>query len=216
MSWLKKQILIIAIICVVMLAFGITLKFTHKNIENFNKYEVLLMDEDKLSRELVLFNNTLDDSKIIIVATCESGLKADYKCAYQNMKVDRVIKGDKLSEGDKINVLKISNISDTDQRLWLDQGFVCEFKEGKSYLLFLDKKLITYDNSLYTPSKDYFMFPYFPIGDVSEEVNAPAFSNRNTVFYGDTKDQDVLLSGNSSMEKYLEFREELFNKYNIK
>ena len=215
MAWFKKQALIILIVCTVMLIFGLSLKFTHKYIENFDRYEVHLMDEDKLKRELVLFENTLDDSNIIIVATCEGGLRSDYKCCYQKMNVDRVIKGDKISQGDKINVLKISNISDSDERLWLDQGFVCEFKEGKSYLLFLDKKLKTYDETLYIPSKDYFMHPYFPIGDISEKVNAPSFNNRDTVFYGDTKDQDVLLMGNGSMDDYLAFREELFEEYDI-
>ena len=215
MSWLKKQVLIIIIICAVMLGFGLSLKFTHKNIENFDEYEVLPMDDDKLKRELVLFNNTLDDSNIIIVATCEGGLKSDYKCCYQKMNVDKVIKGDKINEGDKVNVLKVANISDSDQRLWLDQGFVCEFKEGKSYLLFLDKKLNTYHEALYIPSKDYFMHPYFPIGDMSTTVNSPSFNNRDTVLYGNTKDQDVLLMGKGSMDHYLEFREKLFDKYGI-
>ena len=98
----------------------------------------------------------------------------------------------------------------------LNIGFVNEMKPGKTYLIFLDRKIDTHnEEKIFVHPKETLIRPVFCYEKIE---NKPCVSNSdisNSTYYKDVSENEFFLASETTIKKIEEFKETLLHKYPI-
>lgn len=221
---LKHVMIITALLFVVALSTGLYCKASYKDYNQedtpLNHFTVGYLPEELLERQIEKMGEILEQSPYIIAAKCESKSKYQFKCATQQVTVEKVFQGEGLNQGDLIEVESISHIFDLDEMVQGEKNpvnldFVNEMIPGKSYLIFLDRRLDTHqpEDHIYLRTQELLIRPTFCYEKIK---NVPCISmdkETNSVDYETVSQNEFFLDSQKSIEKMEKFKEELLGKY---
>ncbi|MGN0151902.1 MAG: hypothetical protein ACI39Q_05455 [Wujia sp.] len=205
---------------VVCLCTGLIMKHLHKDIEDdINDFYVGLIDDELVDAEINYMRHSLNDSKYILLVTCESGMKFNFSYGSQQVRVDSVIKSEgDVSQGDTIDIVKIDTvyIPDDEQFGSLNYGFVNELKSGNKYIVFLEQKVIEDEkNVVFLYNSDYFISPYFNVDGIKASPCVSSVEEGCFAKYNDVKENDVFFMSSGAIDKWNILCEETARLYLI-
>ncbi|MBQ3515438.1 MAG: hypothetical protein IJA32_16850 [Lachnospiraceae bacterium] len=220
----RYVLVITGIIFFVALCYGIYNKKFYKDFnleeEPLNNFVVALVDEELLDIQLSIMKEELDSSNIIIAAKCEDTFKYRFSSNTQEVSIEYVFKGDGLNEGDKIEIARNGTHIYMEKDGFIagmpsnDLGFVNEMVPGKIYLIFLDRKLNTFnEEKIYIQVDDLIVAPIFCYEDIP---NMPCISIDeigNYAKYETVKENEFFITSEKGIEKMEAFKEQLISKY---
>lgn len=209
----------------VLLGAGLYSKTSYKDYnkekEPLNHFSVGIFPDNLADTQIEIMQEVLDNSRHIIAARCEDTSKYLYSCAVQPVTVEQVFKGEGLKTGEKISIQTVSQIF-MEKDLYvggkpsLNIGFVNEMKPGKTYLIFLDRKIDTHnEEKIFVHPKETLIRPVFCYEKIE---NKPCVSNSdisNSTYYKDVSENEFFLASETTIKKIEEFKETLLHKYPI-
>lgn len=221
---IKNVMLVTFIIFLLLMGFGLYHKRTYKDFNTeaqpLSNFMVGLLSDDLLELQLNHMRENLDDSCIIVAVKCEAASNFLFNCTSQKVSVEHVFRGDDLKAGDIIEITRANSFifMDDDMRMngkpCINMGFVNEMIPGNTYLVFLDRKIETYDDTrLYIQSDEFFMAPVFCYSDI---INTPCISeaeDQDTASYDAVKENEFFLMSQEAIDKMQVFKTELLSKY---
>lgn len=219
-----KSIIVLFLILVVAIGTGIYCKSTYKD---FNKQENVLDDfvvarisDSLLEGQIQLMNETLCDSKIIIAAECKETFTYRYACVTQQIEVLSVFKGEEIREGDIIDIARASTLVSTNKdsmingKYIINMGFVNEMIPGKTYLIFLDRKLDTLGGEdIFIQSEDYLLAPIFCYENIINDIPMQEEENDAYINYEYVRNNEFFIQSDASNEKIQTMKDEFLTKY---
>lgn len=212
-------------ICVIALLIGLYQKSFYKDFneqENpMENFVVALMGDELLDIQLQFFDENLDSSSIIIAAKCEETFDYKFSCNTQKVTVEHVFKGDTLKTGDSIDIARSGSCIYTDKKDYVhgrpinDMGFVNEMIPGKTYLIFLERQMQTYnrDNVIYIQSDMPIFAPIFCYEKIENTPCESIDPVGNFAYYESVENNEYFLMSESAVEKMENYKKKLFLKY---
>lgn len=219
MKRILTNLIVTMLLFVIVMIYGLHEKKSHRDlnaeISPIENFYVALLPDGLLTNQLRIMDETLDNSHYILEVVCMEEMNYKFSCATQQVEVKKVFKGDGIQIGDKIDLLKIDSIFfDFMSGPAINMGFVNEMKTGESYLVFLDKKIETYDDMhLYLKNDDYFLAPVFSYTDSKQSFHNSDDTETNSVLYSTVKDDEFFLMSQQAVDEIKTFKEALFLKY---
>ena len=210
------------------LIFGLCCKSTYadfnKESDPLDRFNVGLLSEEMCENQVMLMRETLAESNYIIAAKVLTDLKFLPGCTTQQIEIVKVFKGEELSSGEIIDIVISQEIfwDETTYEsgiAWINMGFANRLKIGDTYLLFLDRKVETYNsNRLFIRSDDYQLMPVFSYGDVNIGWMRSENSDPDILEckYISAKQYDFFLSSKRSADMMKSLRKELVELYMIR
>lgn len=218
-----KLIIVLFLILVVAIGTGIYCKSTYKdfNDENnvLNNFVVAGISNSLLEKQIELMNDTLCNSKIIIAAECRETFTYRYACVTQQIEVLSVFKGEEIREGDIIDIARASSLVSTNKdsmingKYIINMGFVNEMIPGKTYLIFLDRKLDILDGeNIFIQSEEYLLAPIFCyeniVNDIPVQEEDDAYIN-----YEYVRNNEFFIREDISNDKIQIFKDKILSEY---
>ena len=147
-------------------------------------------------------------------------MRIPYACVTQKVSVQNVFKGENIKEGDVFEIARAgTRLSMEEDTLYngmplINMGFVNEMIPGKTYLIFLDRKLNTYsEETIYIQSDKFILAPIFCYEDIPNIPQTSQDINSTYVSYKQVKDNEFFISSNEANEKIVLMKEQLLSKY---
>ena len=224
---MKLKYVIGAFMVVVILSVGIGV-YNKGTYRDFNQEEnaldhfaVALIDDEFLAGQFQIMDEKLSESNMIIAAKCEETFTYRYSCVTQKVSVVNVFKGEGIHEGDKIEVARASTLLSTDEdaevgdQYLINMGFVNEMVPGKTYLIFMDRKINTYDQNekIYIQSEDYILAPIFCYEEITNIPKNTSDEYSTYIDYKDVKENEFFIMSEESNERIAKMKEKLFKEY---
>lgn len=188
--------------------------------EPLNRFVVALANEGFLDMQISFMEEDLDASNIIIAAKCEDTYRYRFGCNTQEVSVEYVFQGEGIKKGDKIEIARNGTHIYTAEVDFIagmpsnDMGFVNEMIPGKTYLIFLDRKLNTFnEENIYVQSEDFIVAPIFCYEDIP---NVPCRSIDKIGLYAKyetVKENEFFITSQRGIDKMEAFKEQLITKY---
>ena len=208
----------------VALCYGMYQKKFYKDFnleeEPLNNFVVALVDEEFLDMQISIMEEELDSANIIIAAKCEDTFEYRFSCNTQEVSVEYVFKGDGLEEGDKIQIARNGTHIYMEQDGFIagmpsnDLGFVNEMVPGKTYLIFLDRKLNTFNEErIYIQTDDLIVAPIFCYEAIP---NVPCTSINEIGSYAryeTVKENEFFITSEKGIEKMEALKEQFISRY---
>lgn len=176
-----------------------------------------VLNDDLIDMQLENWDQELDDSPIIVAVQCEDTFYYRFKCSTQKVRVEHVFKGEELKEGDTIEVQRISEIFTSEEMRFKEKfpvnlNFVNEMIPGKTYLVFLERKVNTYndDDAIYL-LRESIMDPVFCYDEIENTLVEK--KGLYMTYYKDVKDSEFFIKSEETNEKLQQYKEKLFSKY---
>ena len=213
------------VVFIIAASVGLYFKASYKDInveeEPLNKFVVGLMPDELLNAQLEHMEKDLGSSNIVIAAKCEDSFKYRFNCTSQKITIEHVFKGEGLKAGDNIEIIRNGSLICMDENAYIDGmpiiniNFVNEMFPGKTYLIFLDRKLQTYDDTIiYLQNEEFIISPIFcydntikttPIASIDKLANAAR--------YEDVKDNEFFLMSEEGIENMARLKDSLLQQY---
>lgn len=220
----KISIGLTVIIFVVLVCLGLYEKRIYKEINDeaapLEKFEVGIMPDELLDGQLDNMRKNLNSSNIIIAVKCVDNMEFRFNCTTQKVTVEYVFKGDGLSTDDIIDVARRSSTIFMDEDMYINgkpsinMGFVNEMIPGEVYLVFLDRKLETFDEQkIYIQSDGFIMAPIFCYANIHNAICVSDSDDDNSASYLSVKDNEFFLMSEQGIDKMESFKKELLNGY---
>lgn len=208
----------------VALCYGMYQKKFYKDYnleeEPLNNFVVALVDEEFLDMQISIMEEELDSANIIIAAKCEDTFEYRFSCNTQEVSVEYVFKGDGLEEGDKIQIARNGTHIYMEQEGFIagmpsnDLGFVNEMVPGKTYLIFLDRKLNTFnEEEIYIQPEDFIVTPIFCYEDIPNVPCTSIDKIGNYAKYETVKENEFFITSEKGIEKMVALKEQFISKY---
>lgn len=225
---MKLRFVMCITLIVFILAAGVGLYFKASYYKDFNTEEeplnnfmVGLMPDEPLDKVLENMEENLGTSNVIIAAKCEDTFTYRFKCTSQKVTIEHVFKGEGLKAGDNIEIIRDGSCIFMDESMYVDGkipinlDFVNEMIPGKTYLIFLDRKLETHDDTIiYLQSEEFAIAPIFCYDNTIKNKPIAGINNeRNSARYEDVKDNEFFLKSEEAIEKMVKFKDNLLQKY---
>ena len=222
----KYICVILTIVIVISLCTGFYYKKSYLDFngeENaLDNFAVALIGDEFLQMQLEIMESELDDSNYIMAVRCADTFEYRYACVTQKVEVLSVFKGDNIKEGDEIEIARAGTLLDTgtdsliDGKYIINMGFVNEMIPGKTYLIFLDRELNTYDDDvqIYIQSEEIILAPIFCYDEIVNEPKNASDEWGTYIAYRDVKDNEFFVMSDEASEKIGQMKEKLFEKYN--
>lgn len=192
---------IILIVFIIAAGVGLHVKASHKDSDtkevDLNNFVVGLMSDELLNVQLERMEKNLGLSNIIIAAKCKDTLKSKSNLTFQKVTIEHVFKGKGLRAGDSIEIMRNPSYICMDESSYIDGmpmvelGYVNEMIPGKTYLIFLDKKMKTGNTITYLQRNYFFISPILCYDNTIK--NTPIASidkDGNFARYEDIKDNE--------------------------
>ena len=163
---------------------------------------------------------SLDDSPVIVQVTCTGDIEHLFAASQQSVVVDKVFKGEGLSEGDEIYLTSsrwrvIYRDSYMDSLHAIERGFVNILKQDEKYLAFISAKVAESDGRpVYMLSDVENVAPVFCYED-AQNVIAPVPLGNTYVPYSDVRDNEFFVTSQESLDMILGLKDEFIQKYPI-
>ena len=181
--------------------------------EPFKNFNVGLMSETTAENTGDFIDNDLEEQSMYILKVTPTGkLKLSFLCYTEPVKVLNVYKGDNISSGDEIEILRASSCIywNMGNKNAVNMGFVNFMNQGEDYLVFLSKKIP--DKKVYYTTQCFIA----PIFSYSERSNVILNSSNSTALetkYGLTGNNEFLVSDEISKKILEEKKNELIKRY---
>lgn len=184
-------------------------------------FVVGLITDEFLDGQLNEMEEYLESSPMIIAVQCQEKFTYRFSCVTQKVIVNHVFKGENLKEGDCIEIARDGSAIFADEESLINgkpsinMGFVNEMIPEKEYLVYLDHKLETYDESnIYVQGSEFVLAPIFCYEKTQsiacESIDEDgAFAN-----YEDVEENEFFIMSDNAAVKLQDFKERLFQKYN--
>ena len=222
---IKKTLVCFIIIFFVLLGIGLYVKSTYMNFneetEPLSNFTVGIITDDMLSYQLENFKENLDSSNIIIAARCIDEPEFRYKTITQKVVITQIFKGSGIGVGDEIEISRSGNSiywnSDDGSDNAINLGYVNVMKQGEVYLIFLDGRVQNNydDNIIYKTGDKFAMAPIFCYTDLQTYSTEPMYEDYSVAWYEDVKDSEFFVSSDVDIEKLLNFKKEIIEKYSL-
>lgn len=219
----KSIVVVLLLIIVVSICVGLYCKSTYKDFnedENaLDNFVVARMSDSLLEGQIQLMEETLSDSKIIIAAECKDTFTYRYACVTQKVEVVSVFKGEEIIKGDVIDIARASTLVSTNTdsmingKYIINMGFVNEMIPGKTYLIFLDRKLDTFDGEdIFMQSEDYLLAPIFCYENIINDI--PVLEEEDMyINYEYVRNNEFFIQSDASSENIQILKDKLLNKF---
>lgn len=226
---MKLKYVFIITFVIIFISMGIGLYYKSLYLD-FNKEEnaldnfaVALLDDEFLNLQLQHMEKNLDSSNIILAVRCEDTFHYRYSCVTQKVNVVSVFKGENLKKGDVFEIVRASTLLDLDNEAVfhgmypINMGFVNEMVPGKTYLIFLDRKLETYNkkDTIYMQSDSFIVAPIFCYENIINTPKTPEDEFITCISYKQVKDNEFFIMSEKSNEKIALIKNKLFSKYKL-
>ena len=217
--------------CITLIVFimaasvGLYFKTSYKDFnteeEPLNKFRVALMPDELLNMQLENMEKNLGISNIIIAAKCADTFTYRFNCTSQKVTIEHVFKGEGLKAGDSIEIIRDGSCIFMDESMYIDGmpginiSFVNEMIPGKTYLIFLDRKLQTHnDTIIYLQSEEFLIAPIFCYDNTIKNTPFASIDKEaNVVRYEDAKDNEFFLMSEEGIENMARLKDSLLQKY---
>lgn len=219
---LRYVIGITLVVCIISMGIGLYNKNKYKDFndeeEPLTNFTVGLLSEELVEAQIKRMNESLEENAAIIAAVkCEEKTKFLFSCETQKVTVEKVFKGTDVNVGESIDVAKSGGFiySDGygDGHMSINTGFVNEMIPGKSYLVFIEKKLDNAD--LYIIDSDMIIKPVFCYDDITNVPVQSLSDEADYTLYSNVKDNEFFFDAQKSYEMMNEFKEKLFARYPV-
>ncbi len=224
---LKYVVRVVIITIFIAISVGLYCKNSYRDFneeENaLDNFVVALIDDEYLEWQFQVMEENLKESNMIVAVQCEDTFTYRYSCVTQPVRIVNVFKGEGISEGDTIEIARGTTLLSIDKEAQIDgkyvnnMGFVNEMIPGKTYLVFLDRKLNTFDEKLkvYIQSDEYLLAPIFCYEEIINTAKSPSDEYSTYVEYEKVRDNEFFIMSEDSSEKIKKMKEKLFQEYNI-
>lgn len=168
-----------------------------------------MLDDEFLNFQLQNMEENLDSSNIILAVRCEDRFHYRYSCMTQKVSVVSVFKGENLKEGDTFEIATASTLLSLDKDAMyngmypINMGYVNEMIPGKIYLIFLDRKLKTYNKKdiIYMQSNNFILAPIFCYENIINIPKEPENESIPCISYSQMKDNEFFIISEESNDK---------------
>ncbi len=213
-------ILIYMVVFCIASAIGIYSKSLYKDFNEdknpLNNFSVGLMGKDLTQIGINAMKDDLENSNIILAVECEEKLNFQYSCATQKVKVKKVFKGNNIDVGNDIEICTVTSIfMDKDMYVagkpCINIDFVNEMQVGKSYLIFLDKKI---DNSdIYIKPDEFLIKPVFCYEKIENKPCKVVSKGQSSSPYEIVAKNEFFITSQKGIDKMEKYKQYLVNKY---
>lgn len=208
-----------------LMAFGLIVKADYMDMnkeENpLDKFAVGLFPDSILDGQLKHLEKNLPASEIIVAVKCVEKSTFRFSCTTQKVEIVKVFKGD-VQEGKTIDVARSGSCIFFDKANYINGmpainlNFVNEMMPNEMYLVFLDRKLETYNHeNIYIQSMDFIIAPIFCYSEIKNEPCMSETSFDNSAAYKNVKDNEFFLMSEDSIHKMDKLKKILLEKYPI-
>lgn len=210
----------------VCIMIGLRAKKTYLDFNQQEKpleqFMIGLLPDELVDVELdVMKHDTpLGKSNYILAVVCESDTIFRYDNLSQRVKVKKVFQGEGVSTGDEIEVSRQGSCVYLDENMVPDSpgksvnlNFVNVMKVGKTYLVFLQRRIE--GMNIYVGSEDYFLAPCFCYEDIRSVAISSISKEGNFAKYADCSQNEFFCTSQSAIQKLVEYKEVLLEKYSL-
>ena len=178
------------------------------------EYFVAQFPEGMIDHMIEFLSGELPESPYIIRCTVLEGQEPAFGGVRVKVKVNKVYQGDDIKENDEIYVVNDAwQLYPENGKMYIEFKFHNIMKPGEEYLIFLCEHLdITEEKYGDTYSMEgYIMTPMFLCED---RINVVVDTTSAYVSYEEVKNNDVYFSNQEDLDKYLDFKKAMLEKYN--
>lgn len=215
----------LVVVVIISVGMGVYCKSTYRDFDQeenvLDDFAVALIDDEFLEWQLQVMDEKLSESNIIVAAKCEETFTYRYSCVTQKVCVINVFKGEGINEGDKIEIARAATLLSIDEdskfndKYLINMGFVNEMVPGKTYLIFMDRKINTYDKdiNIYIQSDKYMLAPIFCYEEITNIPRDTSDEYSTYIDYRDVKENEFFIMSKESVEKISSMKEKLLKEY---
>ncbi len=148
---IKHSVIITLIIVIISTSIGLYCKRDYTDFTGLEDFSVAAMNGELFESSMENIIPRLADNNIIVAVRCEDRFEFRSGCASQKATVIKVFKGDDINEGDVIDIIRgTSTLGIKEEEKVggipiINMGFVNEMCVGKEYLVFIDRRINTYN-----------------------------------------------------------------------
>ena len=206
--------------------------------KDFNKEEnaldrflVAIMYDELIDRELYYYENgdeesgrkALSEAGAVLAVSCEETSVFRYHSLMQKVSVKKVFKGEGIAEGEKIYLTNRDGLIHSNEKddsseelagiIHANISFASEMVPGKTYLVFLERKVETESD------QEIWLYHYglialrFCYEEIENHVCKPIFESYHGAIYGDIKENEFFLESEESIQKMAAQKEKLLRQY---
>ena len=160
-----------------------------------------------------LRENLENISNYIIAVECTSSTLFHYSGTSQEVVVKHIFKGEGLKEEERIKIVRSGTAIFMDEdKPSVNMGFVNEMKQGKEYLIFLDRKIKNTDN-FYLQSDDFIVAPIFCYEEIESTVCKSISTQYNAMEYKEASKNEFFFVDETSLNDIQVLKREFISKY---
>ena len=211
---------ITCVVCIIAMGIGLYQKAQfldyNKEAEPLNKFTVGLLSDDILKKQLERMQDELENkSEIIAAVKCESKFEFLFSDVSQKVKVEHIFKGDKVKEGDSIDIVRAGSIIGSegygDGKSTINLSFVNEMVPGKTYLVFVDRQLENSERFLI--GEDFILIPVFCYEDIENKSVKSLSDDGNYTLYENVKMNEYFFDSQKAVGDMKKFKKSIIGKY---
>lgn len=222
---IRYSIILTAVVFIAALGIGLWCKKEYKDFNKetqpLNHFCIGIFPDEIVDMQMEMLREMLPDSKSIIAARCEGKAEYYFSCAVQPVIVEQVFRGEELKKGNQIKVPVVSNLF-FEKDMYIagkplaNIGFMNEMVPGKMYLIFLDRKINTYDEEqIYAYNRDFIIRPNFCCETTENSPCISVSKMTNSVPYETVSENEYFVKSEKTIEKLNALKQELLKKYKI-
>jgi hypothetical protein len=217
----KINWMLLLIVMLGLVVFGIIKKQTYisiidqKSADPYDKITVGCMPEDYAEGLVDSFGDLLIYSNIILKVEILSDPVFFYRGYGYDVSVKQVFNGSELAVGDEFFLTKGSwtTFFEDEEPYALNLGFTNFLQKGEDYLVFIDSKVDTLDDSLVYALYDYTITPAYCYTDGTSTPAESDFNDQYSVYYNEVKNSEFFGENEASIEKMYELKKMLISQY---
>ncbi|MBE6843477.1 MAG: hypothetical protein E7510_11720 [Ruminococcus sp.] len=185
-----------------------------KNTNPFDSFEVGLITEFSSQYLEEYFDHSLEnDSKYILKVKPKGKINFSFKCYSEPVSVIAVYKGEGITNGDNIEIVRYSSTIfwDTNNTDSINTGFVNKMNANEEYLVFLSDKLDYRDKTVYKTTSCVIA----PIFSYTHHDNSVVNGKNNisSIEYINVKNNEFFVGDNYSLNVLERAKEKFVLKY---
>lgn len=220
-----KHVIVVSVLMVIAAtAIGLKCRAGYRDLnaeeEPLDNFIVPAMPPNFLEMVLDGAMEQLDDDNIILAVTCTEATFFRPHCTTEKVRVQKIFKGEGLAIGEEIEFARENThiFMDEEMRIagkpCINMGFVNQMIVGKSYLIFLDKKLVSMDETeIYVQPEDIMFAPIFCYEALESYPLELVDEDSNSVEYVSAKGSEFFFSSQEDLDKMQAFKAEMLAKY---
>lgn len=218
---LRYVVVVYVLVFCMLLGIGLYTKPLYKDFneekEPLNNFAVGLMTNSLVKAGTNIMKDELEDSNIILAVECKGKTDFQYSsCATQKVEVKKVFKGNDIDVGSEIEICTVTNVyMDIDMYVegkpCLNLDFVNEMQEGKTYLVFLDRKVR--NSNIYIKPDRFYIKPIFCYEQIKNTPCKAVSKDQCSALYQDVSENEFFITSQKGIDTMESYKNYLISKY---